>query len=226
MKCDNLLCLYGGVITIEENPYKLKRAQIDFRKIFNAGKGSEDQNSEPDYEFKYDWMKEIPRRVNYVTEEALKKVVEISADLEIDPDDLMAVMAFESWFNPHEQIVDGGPCGLIQFTQIAIDQINSDNGTAYTKESIKQMDMVEQLDVVYLHLKPNAGKMKNLEDVYVGVFASTRVKNATLYDINIEPDYYEQNKGLDLNQDGKTTKSEAAKKVIERRDTYFRYDDD
>ncbi|MDE5698986.1 MAG: DUF4280 domain-containing protein, partial [Lachnospiraceae bacterium] len=38
MKCDNLLCLYGGVITIEENPPQWKRAQIDFRKIFNAGK--------------------------------------------------------------------------------------------------------------------------------------------------------------------------------------------
>ena len=42
-------------------------------------------------------------------------------------------MAFESWFNPHEQIGDDGACGLIQFTQIAIDQINQDNGTTYTK---------------------------------------------------------------------------------------------
>ena len=38
--------------------------------------------------------------------------------------------------------------------------------------------------------------------------------------------HYEQNKGLDENQDGTITKSEAAKSVIERRDTYFRYDDD
>lgn len=90
-------------------------------------------------------------------------------------------MAFESWFNPHEQIGDDGACGLIQFTQIAIDQINQDNDTTYTKESIKQMDIVEQLDVVYLHLKPNAGKMKNLEDVYVGVFASGKVGAEELY---------------------------------------------
>lgn len=139
--------------------------------------------------------------------------------MEIDPDDLMAVMAFESWFNPHEQIGDDGACGLIQFTQIAIDQINQDNDTTYTKESIKQMDIVEQLDVVYLHLKPNAGKMKNLEDVYVGVFASGKVGAEELYKKNDGTNHYEQNKGLDENQDGTITKSEAAKSVIERRDT-------
>lgn len=88
------------------------------------------------------------------------------------------------------------------------------------------MDMVEQLDVVYLHLKPNAGKMKNLEDVYVGVFASRKVGAEELYKKNDGTNHYEQNKGLDENQDGTITKSEAAKSVIERRDTYFRYDDD
>lgn len=225
MTCDNLLCLYGGVITIEENPPVSKRAQSSIRKRFSANKGTGDQNSDLDYEFKYDWMKEILGIETYVTEEALKKVVKISADLEINPDDLMAVMAFESWLDPHKQIGDDGPCGLIQFTQTAIDEINRVNGTAYTKDSIKQMDIVEQLDVVYLHLEPNAGKMKNLEDVYVGVFASKKVGKEVLYSINDKNDNYEKNKGLDENKDGTITRSEAAKKVIERRDTYFRYDD-
>ncbi len=37
MTCDNLLCLYGGVITIEENPFKMKREQSSIRKTFNVG---------------------------------------------------------------------------------------------------------------------------------------------------------------------------------------------
>lgn len=59
--------------------------------------------NELSYEFKYDWAKEgLPNSEN-VTQEFLEKVVEIAKKLEIDPDDLLAVMAFESRFNPNEK---------------------------------------------------------------------------------------------------------------------------
>lgn len=154
----------------------------------------------------------------------MRKVVEISAELKINPDDLMAVMAFESWLNPHIQI-GAGACGLIQFTNIAIEQINIDNNTSYTKESIKQMDMVEQLDVVYLYLKPHIGKMKDLGDVYVAVLASKRVGKEIIYSKDDDFTEYDNNKGLDINKDGSITKAEATQKVIQRRDDYFCYED-
>jgi hypothetical protein len=176
------------------------------------------------YEFQYDWMKEIPGKDRYVTEDALRKVVEISTELQINPDDLMAVMAFESWLDPHLRI-GSGACGLIQFTNIAIEQINIDNNTKYTKDSIEQMDMMEQLDVVYLYLKPHIGKMKDLEDLYVAVLASKKVGEEIVYSKDKEFKEYNNNSGLDINKDGSITKAEATQKVIQRRDDYFCYED-
>lgn len=115
--------------------------------------------------FKYNWAKE-----GTVTPEFMKRVIEISSDLKIDPDDLMATIARESRFDPKIQN-SSGAYGLIQFTKDSIDEINRVNGTQYSKEDIKKMNAMEQLEMVYLHYKPFAGKMHNLGDVYLVTFA-------------------------------------------------------
>ena len=53
--------------------------------------------------FQYYWIKEGLPSTPYVNSEFLLKVVEVSQIIQIDPDDLMAVMAFESWLNPGQK---------------------------------------------------------------------------------------------------------------------------
>lgn len=59
--------------------------------------------------YKHNWTGE------YVTNSFKEKVAIISNDLKIDKDDLMAVMAFESRFDPKAVAQSTGATGLIQF---------------------------------------------------------------------------------------------------------------
>ncbi len=54
----------------------------------------------PDDLYKYNWAKEGLPSTEFITFEFIEKVADISNKLQINPDDLMSVMAFESWFNP------------------------------------------------------------------------------------------------------------------------------
>lgn len=165
--------------------------------------------------FNYNWTKDG----TYVTQEFLDKVIEISNKLGVLPDDLMAVMAFESRFNP-QCVNSSGACGLIQFTNISIIQINNNNGTNYTSEDIYKMNALEQLDLVYLHCK-GQGNISTLSDLYMSIICPEAVgkeEDYVMYAIGTAA--YEQNKGLDLNNDGKITKEEATTKVLERRTEY------
>ncbi len=55
------------------------------------------------YRFKYNWSREDLPNCEIVTVEFMNKVIDISDKLEINPDDLMAIMAFESRFNPRQE---------------------------------------------------------------------------------------------------------------------------
>lgn len=188
---------------------------LESQKYMEAMKQLQQANSTTLSNFNYNWMKS-----ENVTYEFLDKVVDISERLEVSPDDLMAVMAFESGFDP--QCVNGssGASGLIQFTEISLDEINRTTGKSYTKEDILSMDALEQLDVVYLHCKGN-GDISTLSDLYMSVLCPAAVgkdDDYCLYSIGTQA--YEANKGLDLNGDGRITKAEATQMVLARRATY------
>ena len=178
------------------------------------------------YEFKYNWMKEGLPSSEYVTQEFLDKVVVISEELRIDPDDLMAVMAFESWLNPYAEN-SSGAYGLIQFTEIAIQDINRRNGTNYSKEDIKEMDAIQQLDLVRLHYLPKVGLMQDLGDVYLVTFAPAFVDgecnedDTILYSLEETPTQYNANRGLDKEDKGYITRGDTYEAVINRRNEYF-----
>ena len=204
-----LTCIHGGLITIAE-----------------VLSDQSTTGSEEPYDFYvnfyYDWMKEDMPSTRYVTPEFLKKVDEISQSLEINPDDLMAVMAYESWFNPAAKNASGA-VGLIQFTQSGINGINKANGTNYTKTSILAMNSIDQLDVVYLFLKPYKGKMHNLSDVYMAVFAPAHVgedDNSVVYSKEKSLSSYEANKPLDKNNKGYITVGDAVDAVLDRREQF------
>lgn len=202
-----LFCQRGGIITAQKS-------------------GQQEQSA---YKFKYDWAKEKFEESVYVTPEFMARVVEIAEKYGFDPDDLMAVMAWESRFNPKAEAAGGG-CGLIQFTNISIQEINkkyASNGFEknYTKADIRKMDAMQQLELVDIYFGMYADQINDLGDLYVATIAPSRLGNENdnydLYTVQGSPDNYKANKGLDKNNDGKITKEEAVQVVLDRREEYL-----
>lgn len=145
----------------------------------------------------------------------MEKIIAISEDLEINPDDLMGVMAFESGFN--SQIKNGNATGLIQFLPSTAESVGT------TVEGLERMTAIEQLDYVYKYYSPYKGKLKDIYDVYMVTLWPEAVGKENDYVLYREgDDSYNANKGLDNNMDGCVTKSEATQKVIKRRELYQR----
>jgi hypothetical protein len=146
----------------------------------------------------------------------LEKVNNIANDLDIDPDYLMAAMAFETGNTFSSSIENPYSCavGLIQFTPIVCQELGT------TMDDLRSMSEVEQLDYVYTYFElqeSRRGDIKTLEDVYMAILCPVAIGKPSSYTLYEKPSIaYTQNKGLDFNNDGKITKSEASKKVIDR----------
>jgi hypothetical protein len=121
-------------------------------------------------------MKTMPK-VNFIYAERLTgdqalKVVQVCNALGIHPNWLMGVMYFETGGTLSPAKTNGiGSVGLIQFTR---DRAGVDYktiaGERYYLSDIKQMSFVDQMDLVYLYLKPYANKIKAFIDLYLVVF--------------------------------------------------------
>ena len=98
-----------------------------------------------------------------VTEDFLKKVVDISDELNIDPDDLMTVMAFESKLDPKKVNSLSGATGLIQW----MPETALELGT--TTDKLKNMTAIDQLDYVYKYLERYKGKLHSISDLYMSI---------------------------------------------------------
>lgn len=139
----------------------------------------------------------------------------IADNLDLNPDDLMGAIAFESGktFSPSVKNAAGsGATGLIQFmpsTAIAL-------GTSTTK--LAQMTAENQLNFVYKYLKPYAGRLSSLEDIYMSILWPKAVGKPLDYALFTGGIAYRQNAGLDNNKNGIVTKQEAAAKVRKVRD--------
>lgn len=132
-------------------------------------------------------------------------------------DQLMACMAFETraTFSPTIKNGAGAPYyGIIQFGAAAA----KDAGT--TIPALLKMSAEEQLTYVYNFFKPYANKLKTLSDVYMRILLPSAVgkpEDFVLFDRDgAKPIQYTQNKGLDINKDGKITKAEAAAHVEQK----------
>ena len=144
----------------------------------------------------------------------LNKVKQIAKKVNCDYKDLLAVMNSESGLNPHAW--NGSTAvGLIQFTKIAVDQLNITYGLNLTKAKIAKMSAIEQLDLVEktilnakkLSFSPNA--KLSAADLYSIVFLPGRADRNVLC-VRGE-NYYNKNEGLDKNKDGKITKNDLAR---------------
>lgn len=146
-----------------------------------------------------------------VTPDFKRTVIEIAGRLAIDPNHLMAIIAFETGrsFDPATVNRAGsGATGLIQFMPATA----RDLGT--TTATLARMSAIEQLAYVEKYLRPYAGRMTDLPSAYMAVLYPRAVSKS--------PDHvlfrkgsvaYKLNRGLDANGNGQVTKAEAAARV-------------
>ncbi len=156
------------------------------------------------------------------------RLFEICQILGVEPDYLMACMAFESaeTFSPSIKNAAGsGATGLIQFMP------NTAKGLGTTTAALAALTADQQLEWVLAYFMPYKGRLKTLADVYMAILwpaAIGKPDNWTLWDEVSRPTTYRQNAGLDLNKDGKITKAEAAAKVLAKlergRQTQFQWE--
>lgn len=149
------------------------------------------------------WGKKVDKKFK-------EKVIAISARLGIDPNHLMAAMAFESArsFKPNIQNPYSHATGLIQFMP------RTAKGLGTSINALKRMSAIRQLDFVEKYFSPYAGRLKDLDDLYMAILWPKAVARPASYVLFREPQRaYKLNKGLDANVDGAVTKAEAAMRV-------------
>ncbi len=132
----------------------------------------------------------------------------------VNPDFIMACIAFETGrsFDPCIKNSSNGATGIIQFTKSNAEYLGTNT------DKLCKMTADEQLIYVEKHFKAvlgkNVTKLKTIEDVYMTIFLPIMVGKTNDTVIAEDGDkYYELNKGLDLDLDGKITKEEACYKV-------------
>lgn len=138
------------------------------------------------------------------------KTVEIANRLQMDPNVLMAIMAFETerQFKASTPAHASSAVGLIQFMPSTAQSLGT------TSAALAAMSEVEQLDYVYEYLKPYIGKLNSTASAYMAVLWPAAVKEAESFVLFTEGHHtYDANRGLDGDRDGKVTKAEAAAKV-------------
>jgi len=135
----------------------------------------------------------------------------IAARLGVNPDWLMACMAFESGrtFSPTIRNAAGsGAIGLIQFMPSTAAAL----GTSV--EALAAMSAVQQLVFVEAYFRPNKNRLRSLGDVYMAILWPGGIGKSDEWvlfrqDDPMHPKRYLQNRGLDWNDDGVITKAEA-----------------
>ena len=134
-------------------------------------------------------------------------------ELKINPDYLMACIAFESGETFRADIKNAagsGATGLIQFMP------STALGLGTTTAKLAQMTPEDQLNYVYKYFRPYSGRLQTLEDTYMAILLPSQVGRpleSVLFSGGVA---YRQNSGLDANRDGKVTKAEASAKVREK----------
>lgn len=147
----------------------------------------------------------------HVTPEFLRKTEQIAARIGAKPEDLLAVMSFETGgsFDPAQKNMAGGSArGLIQFMPPTARTLHT------TSEALSRMTAVQQLDYVDKYF--GNGRYTTIEGLYSKVLAGRAVNDADGVLFREGTKEYRANRGVDLNRDGVVTAGEAAAKIRDR----------
>lgn len=153
-----------------------------------------------------------------VSSEFRARVRWIGETLGVNPDYLMACMAWESAETFRADIKNAagsGATGLIQFMSSTAKLLGT------TTAKLARMTPEDQLNYVYKYFRPYAGKLNNLGDVYMAILWPKGVGKSdsyVLWDKGKMPTTFKQNAGLDINRDAKVTRAECIRKVQEKLD--------
>lgn len=140
----------------------------------------------------------------------------IADELGLNPDDLMACMAWESGetFSPSVRNAAGsGATGLIQFMPSTAMNL----GTSTSK--LAKMTAEDQLNYVYKYFRPFAGRLNNLGDIYMAILWPKGVgkpDSYVLWDKGQMPTTFRQNAGLDIDKNGQVTRAECLTKIKQK----------
>ena len=146
-----------------------------------------------------------------ITPEFLRRTEQIATKLGCKPEDLMAVMSFETGgsFDPAQRNMAGGSArGLIQFMPATA------RGLGTTSEALTRMTPVQQLDYVERYF--GNGRYTTVEGLYSKVLAGRAVNDPEGVLFRQGTDAYRWNRGVDADRDGVITAGEAAAKVRAR----------
>ncbi len=147
----------------------------------------------------------------------LTKTKQIAKRINCSYKDLLALMNSESGLNEKAVNSSSGATGLIQFMPATAKELGT------STEELRKMTALEQLSYVEKYLVKNK-KMAGFKDnekigsgeLYALVFLPARAKREILTD-STEKYYAANAKALDLNKDGKITKTELAQRLRSHR---------
>lgn len=152
----------------------------------------------------------------------VNKVREISHNLLIVPDWLMAVMELETAGTFSPSITNGlGYTGLIQFGRDRAKEAGT------SRAALRKMNGVAQLDYVYKALLPYVGRMNSIHDVYLAVFFPAAIGKPlgwTLHARNLPAERVGKwNPLFDIDKDGVIQVWEIKKKLLNRIPLEYRW---
>ncbi|MBR0556524.1 peptidoglycan-binding protein [Ciceribacter sp. L1K23] len=143
-------------------------------------------------------------------------VLDLCERLHIDPDHLMAVMAFETGetFAPDKKNAAGsGATGLIQFMGSTAEDLGTSTAALAAMTATEQLKWVEK----YFRRVAAGRNLASLSDVYMAVLWPAAIGKPESYALFVQgTKQYTQNDGLDVNKDGVVTKAEATAKVQQK----------
>lgn len=146
----------------------------------------------------------------------IKKLYQVSANLGINVNWLMAVINFETagTFSPSIQNKHSNATGLIQFMP------STARGLGTTIEALKYMDFETQLNYVEKHFKPYKSKIKGFVDLYFATFFPVAIGKPDSFIIQTSKTSAEkiasQNTVFDTNKDSQLTVGEIKKVILTR----------
>ena len=147
----------------------------------------------------------LPEDVQNDTE-FLNEVARVAENVGVLPDQLLAVIDFEtiSSFSPSEKSGTSSGTGLIQFLE------KTAKGLGTTTSELSQMSRAEQMKYVEKYLNRYEGDIKNTGDLYMAVHWPNGIGQSDDYVLYRKGSKaYRANSSLDTSKDGTVTRGEA-----------------
>lgn len=134
-------------------------------------------------------------------------------DFNLDPNWLMACMAFETGrtFSPSVKNPGSTATGLIQFMKTTAEELGT------TTAALAKMTAEKQIDYVWLYFRnriKERGSIRTLGDCYMAILNPVAMGKPDEFTMWVKGNKaYAVNSGLDTNKDHRITKAEASAKV-------------